>query len=76
MVRRNGSARSVPRGTPCNLIGKLILRPVAPESTDVTVALSSQGIYFHDNVITLPIRVFKPGRVYPDSGADLAETVK
>ncbi|TXG56987.1 hypothetical protein EZV62_018300 [Acer yangbiense] len=44
MVRRNGSVRNALRGMLFNLIGKLILRLVAPENTDVTVALSSQGL--------------------------------
>ena len=43
MVRRNGSVRSAQKNMLSSLIGKPILRLVALENTDVTVALSSQG---------------------------------
>lgn len=43
MVRRSGNVRSALRGMQFNQIGKLTLRLVALESTDVTVEPSSQG---------------------------------
>ena len=42
-ARRSGSAKSAQRNMPFNQIGRLILRLVAPENIDVTVALSSLG---------------------------------
>jgi hypothetical protein len=38
MVKRNGSVRNVQKNMQFNQIGKLILRPVELESTNVTVA--------------------------------------
>lgn len=43
MVRRNGNVKSAQSGMRFNRIGKLILRPVAQGSTDVTVAPFSLG---------------------------------
>ena len=42
-VRRSGNVTSARRGMRFNQIGKLILRPVAQESTNVTVEPFSQG---------------------------------
>lgn len=43
MVKRSGNVTSAQRGMRFNQIGKLIPRPVAPESTDATVEPFSQG---------------------------------
>ncbi|OMO72650.1 hypothetical protein COLO4_27534 [Corchorus olitorius] len=53
MARRNGSARSVQSVMLFNLIGKLIRKLAALESTDVTVELFSLG-WFSDPVIARP----------------------
>lgn len=42
-MRRSGSARNVPRNMQFSQIGKLIVKFVAPESTNATVELSSPG---------------------------------
>jgi len=44
-VRRSGSAKSAPRNTLFNLTGKPITRFVGLDSTNVTVARYSPGIY-------------------------------
>lgn len=45
MERRSGSVRSAQRDMLCSQIGKLTPRPVALESTNVTVGLYFQGNY-------------------------------
>lgn len=45
MGRRNGSVTNAQRSMLSNPIGRLTLKPVAQENIDVTVELSSPGIY-------------------------------
>ena len=44
MERKNGNVISAPRNMLCNLIGKLIQRPVAQRNTNVTAAPFSPGL--------------------------------
>jgi hypothetical protein len=54
MVRRNGSVISALRSMLFNLIGRHILRLVAPENIGVTVALSSPGNIYNNSIQYLP----------------------
>lgn len=43
MVKRNGNVKSALKNMQCNLTGKLIRKPVAQKSINVTVVQSSPG---------------------------------